>query len=70
MRLRTTELISILVFGLLALPLSADAQEPKRIYRIGYLSRASAQVYRRQLAAFRQGLRELGYSEGKNILIE
>ena len=70
MKLRTIGLISTLVFGLLALPLSAYAQEPKRIYRIGYLSRASAQIFRGQLAAFRQGLQDLGYSEGKNILIE
>ncbi len=41
MRLRTIGLISILVFGLLALPLSADAQQAGKVYRIGYLAGAS-----------------------------
>ena len=45
---------------------SADAQQPKKVPRIGYLGSAvSARV-----DAFRQGLRELGYIEGKNIVIE
>ncbi len=70
MMLRTIGLISILVYGLLAGPLPVDAQQAGKVYRIGYLSRASAQAYRKQLAAFQQGLRDLGYVEGKNILIE
>ncbi|MGE5219163.1 MAG: ABC transporter substrate-binding protein, partial [Chloroflexota bacterium] len=46
----------------------AQAQQPKKVPRIGYLDAASLSVTR--TAAFRQGLRELGYVEGKNIMIE
>ena len=60
---------------LLALCLSAEAQQPKSIPRIGYLSRDlhpadSRAPSPRNLEAFRQGLRDLGYTEGKNIIIE
>ncbi len=70
MRLRPITLVVTFALGLLAGPLPAEAQQSGKVYRIGYLSRASAQAYRRQLAAFRQGMRELGYSERKNIVIE
>ncbi len=50
---------------------SADAQEPKKIPRIGYLSSgASCSSANETLKAFRQGLNALGYVEGKNINIE
>src|SRR5262245_34436999 len=55
---------------LLALCLPARAQQPKKIPRIGYLigqSRSTAAV---RIDPFRQGLRELGYVEGKNIVID
>src|SRR5215475_12121473 len=48
----------------------AEAQQPKKVPRIGLLSVASASALTGQLDAFRQGLRELGYSEGKNIVVE
>src|ERR1044072_8604133 len=48
----------------------ADAQQPTRIPRIGYLSGNSPSSESARTAAFRQGLRELGYIEGKNIIIE
>jgi putative ABC transport system substrate-binding protein len=46
-----------------------EAQQPKKVPRIGYLGSGAAS-YPARVAAFRQGLRELGYVEGKNILIE
>jgi putative ABC transport system substrate-binding protein len=52
----------------LALAVIAEAQQPKKIPRIGYLDGASLSVARTE--AFRQGLRELGYVEGKDIMIE
>src|SRR5499426_19027 len=55
---------------LLALCLPARAQQPTKVPRIGYLigqSRSTAAV---RIDPFRQGLRELGYVEGKNIVIE
>src|SRR5215813_1694078 len=48
----------------------ADAQQPKKIPRIGFLTASSASSQASRLDAFRQGLRELGYVEGKNIVIE
>ena len=58
--------------GALAAPLAAEAQSAGRIWRIGYLSLVSGELeqYKPWLAAFRDGLRELGYVEGKNVIIE
>ena len=47
----------------------AEAQQPK-VPRIGYLTAVSLDAFAARTEAFRQGLRELGYIEGKNILIE
>jgi len=55
---------------LFALSYSASAQQPAKVARIGYLSPTSPSVSPTRIQAFRQGLRELGYIEGKNILIE
>ena len=55
---------------LLALPFPAEAQQPTKIPRIGYLDAVSLSVNAARIEAFRQGLRELGYVEGKNIVIE
>jgi putative tryptophan/tyrosine transport system substrate-binding protein len=48
----------------------AQAQQPTKIPRIGYLSPNSLSFNPARIEAFRQGLRELGYVEGKNIVIE
>jgi putative ABC transport system substrate-binding protein len=55
---------------LFALCLSAEAQQPKKITRIGYLSAGDPVSRRDRIEALRQGLKELGYVEGKNIIIE
>ena len=55
---------------LLALPFPVRAQQPTKIPRLGYLSAASPSAIAARTEAFRQGLRELGYVEGKNIVIE
>jgi putative ABC transport system substrate-binding protein len=48
----------------------AEAQQPARIPRIGILIAASASSYSARVEALRQRLRELGYVEGKNIVID
>jgi putative ABC transport system substrate-binding protein len=48
----------------------AEAQQPTRIPRIGHLIATSPSASPGRIEAFRQGLRELGYIEGKNIIIE
>jgi putative tryptophan/tyrosine transport system substrate-binding protein len=64
------------VFGLalcavlFALCLPAAAQQPGKIPRIGYLAANSPSFILARTEAFQQGLRELGYVEGKNIIIE
>lgn len=45
-------------------------QQPKKAARIGYLAAASTAADAPRLKAFRQGLRDLGYVEGRNIVIE
>jgi putative ABC transport system substrate-binding protein len=59
-----------LVGGLLAAPLAARAQPTGRVYRIGMLETISIALNAAHLDAFRQGLRELGYVEGQNVVIE
>jgi putative ABC transport system substrate-binding protein len=51
-------------------PLAAEAQQADKIARIGYLSLNLAASDPRIREAFRQGLRDLGYVEGRNLLIE
>src|SRR6187549_2392034 len=55
---------------LLASPFSSIAQTQKKMPRVGYLSVATAERDKEWLNAFRQGLKDLGYTEGKNIAIE
>jgi putative ABC transport system substrate-binding protein len=56
-------------FVLTTVPI-AEAQQPKKVPRIGYLATGSVNSGKDNLTAFRQGLRDLGYVEGKNILVE
>jgi len=63
--------LGTLAGGFLATPLTASAQPAGKVYRMGYLSTGSGSAtYRRPLEALRQGLRELGWVEGQNIVIE
>jgi putative ABC transport system substrate-binding protein len=59
-----------LAVTLLTISLPADAQLPTTIPRLGFLFSSSPSVFATRMDAFRQGLLELGYLEGKNIVIE
>ena len=59
--------LSALLFALCSV---AEAQQSAKVPRIGYLTGTSLSAIAHRVEAFRQGLRELGYIEGKNIVIE
>ena len=59
----------VLALGLALAPLAAKAQQSERIARIAFLSTTSSPDSP-TTAAFRQGLQELGYVEGQNIIVE
>jgi len=56
--------------GTAAFPLSARARQQNRTYRIGVLEQTSQAAQNANFDAFREGLRELGYVEGHNLVIE
>src|ERR671937_682205 len=60
----------LVVVVLLVLGVTAEAQQPTKFPRIGFLSAVSPSTISTRVEALRQGLRELGYVEGKNIVIE
>ena len=68
--LRLCACLFALGLSLLAPCLPAEAQQPAKILRIGILFLSSASGQSARIDAFRQRLRELGYVEGKNIVIE
>src|SRR3989337_469778 len=78
MLLRTFGLVLTFALGILSAPLAAEAEQAGKVHRIGFLSpsspsdpeRLASPFGERGLAAFRQGLRDLGYVEGQNIVIE
>jgi putative ABC transport system substrate-binding protein len=61
--------IGVIAGGLLAAPLAAEAQPTTKIWRVGYLGYGYP-TEARDLEVFRQRLRDLGYVEGKNLIIE
>ena len=71
MRIRPVALIITLTLGLLMAPLAAEAQQAGKARRIGWLGLAApTPQVERVLDALREGLRELGWVEGQNLVIE
>ncbi len=68
--MRKTLTLLFIVVALGAGATIAETQQPKKVPRIGFLLATSLSVESARIEAFRQGLRELGYVEGKNIVIE
>jgi putative ABC transport system substrate-binding protein len=60
----------LVVVVLLALGVTTEAQQTGKVPKIGFLLSSSPSTQSSSLEFFRQGLRELGYMEGKNILVE
>jgi len=69
-RATVTGFATILVLALLATWSAVEAQPSGRIPRVGVLLTGSESGYSTYVEAFRQGLREHGYVEGRNIVIE
>ena len=63
-------LVVTLAFALFAAPLAAWAQPGTKVSRIGYLGSSAPALERHLVEAFRQQLRDLGYMEGQNLVIE
>ncbi len=70
MRFRAVGLVATLALGILSAPLASAGQYPAKIPQIGSLWLGSPSLATPYVEAFRQGLRELGYVEGQNIVIE
>ena len=71
MRLSVIGLLFTLALGILAVPLAGEAQPLQKVPRIGWLSAGSPLPDLAPLLdAFRQGLHDLGYVEGQNLVIE
>jgi len=69
MMIRGVAVIAVLALSLLAAPLVAEAQQAAKVTRIGYLT-GDLSTAPHMPEAFRQGLRNLGYVEGRNVVIE
>ena len=63
-------LLLVIAFMVMMVGPAARSQQSAKVPRIGYLSGATPDGQSARIEAFRQGLRELGYVEGKNIFIE
>jgi putative ABC transport system substrate-binding protein len=60
----------LVLLALLTTPCAAEAQQAGKVYRIGFLGNSTAALEGNLVGPFREGLRDLGYIEGRNILIE
>jgi putative ABC transport system substrate-binding protein len=68
--MRRREFMTLLGMAAAALPVAARGQQGGQIFRIGMLETISAELNATNLTAFRRGLQELGYTEGRNLILE
>ena len=70
MRRTTAAIIVTLALGILVMPLAPDAQQATRVPRIGWLGGPTREAAEPFVQAFQRGLKDLGWVEGQNIVIE
>jgi putative tryptophan/tyrosine transport system substrate-binding protein len=68
--MRRRDFMTLLSCAAATLPVAAGAQQPQKVWRIGYLGFGPASSWTSAVEALRGGLRDLGYVEGKNLVIE
>src|ERR1044071_5402214 len=70
MKPRQVTFLLMILMGIVLAPLVAEAQVATKIARVGWMSRGGPTATDESMAAFRQGMRELGYVEGQTFVIE
>jgi len=70
MKPRQITFLLMIVLGAVLVPLVADAQAQSKVARIGWMSRGNASASDANMDAFRKGMRELGYVEGRTFVME
>jgi hypothetical protein len=68
--MRRRDFITVVGGAAVAWPVAARAQQPGKLPVVGYLGPESPAVFASRVRAFRQGLGETGYAEGRNVAIE
>src|SRR5215831_10258015 len=63
-------LVCVALLGALAIPIDAAAQAPARIARVGMLMPSTAEAWRDNIDVFRVRMRELGWIEGRNLVLD
>src|SRR5678815_824947 len=67
---RSLRILTFVFVGVVTCSIATAADTATRVYKIGFLGQTSAADLSRQIGALRQGLRELGYEEGRNVAFE
>jgi len=70
MRVRALWLVVLLIIVVLAAPIAIEAQQPGKVYRIGYLTVPSRESAQGVADTFQLGLRDLGWVAGQNVVVD
>src|SRR6185437_9682401 len=67
---RRESVIAVLALGVAASPITSFAQQQGKVWRVGFLSLSSASESEQNTVAFLKAMRQLGYIEGKDLVVE